>query len=464
MVTSDVAPESSTAISTFTEHARFRPFELVSSGFEQRTDRGGTYKHLHRARAHPPAPYAAVELTVEAADVPVTVGLTASDGDGVVVEYDPRRNRVRIVAIVDGVRRRLRSRRVRGRTLHRLAFVLCENQVTGVVDSGRGWRPLVTARPEVAELFDLRDPETLGRLSYTWGTKGPGSVILRDIVAGVFGMTGVRDPHLVQHADGTPYVRDGKLLVTMTCAGMGFFTQAHWGVFELDLDRPGEMRQTGHLFGRRGGLLLGDHAGQIIVDGDECFVVVSSWGDFNPTRGVHVRHVTTGLEILDGIHMLATERLDVPTLHSAWDPSLTRVDGRWHLAYVESPSQAPFRFRPALAAGPEGASYDHGLTLVGADTAHEQCEGPIITRLGDDWRLLTSDGHAREYPVYDLQMRRLGEFDAPYGSNIPHPQLIGNLDIGGEWMLTFDGTPWGERVLGYGTHGDVVLMRRRAEA
>jgi len=74
--------------------------------------------------------------------------------------------------------------------------------------------------------------------------------------------------------------------------------------------------------------------------------------------------------------------------------------------------------------------------------------------------VLSSDGHAREYPVYDLSMRRVGELDAPYGSNIPHPQIVAGDGIDGEWMLTFDGTPWGERMLKYGTHGDVVLMRR----
>ncbi|MGH3358338.1 MAG: hypothetical protein ACRDO7_06010, partial [Nocardioidaceae bacterium] len=95
------------------------------------------------------------------------------------------------------------------------------------------------------------------------------------------------------------------------------------------------------------------------------------------------------------------------------------------------------------------------LGLVGADTAHQQCEGPIIARLDGRWRVLASDGHARTYPTYDLAMRRRDDLDAPYGSNIPHPQLIGD-----DWLLTFDGTPWGERVLGYGTHGDVLLLRR----
>ena len=458
--TDRLAPSSSPAATPLAPYARLRPFELVSPGFEQRTDRGGPIDRLHRSTASPPAPYAAIELTVDGSRSEVVAGLTALDGDGVTVELDPRRQRVRIVVIVGGVRHRLRSRRVRSGRVHRLAFVVCENQVTAVVDSGRGWRPIATARDAVSALVDLRDPDTLDRLAYTWGARGPGTAEVRDVRAGPFGMTGLRDPHLVQHADGTPYVRDGLHYVTMTCAGMGFFNQAHWGVFAVDLRRPKELTQVAHLFTRRHGRLLGDHAGQLVVDGDRCVLLVSSWGDFTPDRGVHVRHAVTGLDVLHGVHVLDTERLALPTRHSAWDPALTRIDERWYVAYVESPSQAPFRFRPALAATPAGGAYDTDLGLVGADTALEQCEGPILARLGGQWRVLTSDGHARTYPTYDLGMRRLDDLDAPYGSNIPHPQLIPDGDDEAAWMLTFDGRSWGERVLGYGTHGDVLLLHR----
>jgi hypothetical protein len=46
--------------------------------------------------------------------------------------------------------------------------------------------------------------------------------------AGAFGYTGLRDPHLVQRPDGSAVVRNGKAFLTFTCAGMGFFQQAHW--------------------------------------------------------------------------------------------------------------------------------------------------------------------------------------------------------------------------------------------
>ena len=83
-------------------------------------------------------------------------------------------------------------------------------------------------------------------------------------------MAGLRDLHLVQHADGSPYTRDGRMFLTATCAGMGFFQQAHWAVFAFDpaelaaslgtSDEPSatattshdvlRLEQTAHLFSR----------------------------------------------------------------------------------------------------------------------------------------------------------------------------------------------------------------------
>jgi hypothetical protein len=58
-------------------------------------------------------------------------------------------------------------------------------------------------------------------------------------------------------------------------------------------------------------------------------------------------------------------------------------------------------------------------------------------------------------------MRLLGFLDAPYGTNIPHPQIVPVSDRGRTryLMITFDGTQYFEPVLGYGTHGDLIVMR-----
>ena len=452
------------------EAHRFRPFELVSPGFvaddlevppadlgsaEAVGDAG-----LTLSEHAPAAPFAAVVGKVaEGAAGVVELGLAGSSGDAVLARHDRASGALRIVVRCGATVHHVAARRVDTTEVAELAFVLCENQVTVLGRGAGAWRALLTDRDGVGEVVDLRVPDTLTSFRYAWG--GP----LRAVRSGLFGMAGVRDPHLVQHADGTPYVRDGKAYLTASCAGLGFFRQAHWGVFTLDLADPTELVPVGKLFTRRDGLLLGDHAGQVVRDdaGERWLVATSSWGDFevDPAgRSVHVRHLTTTDDVLHGVHVLETEPTPLPTEHGAWDPGMTLVDGRWHVSFVESPSQEPFDFHPALAVAAAGGVWTDGLELVGSATGLHQCEGPVIAEVeGRRW-LLASDGDDRHYPVFDLAMRRVGRLDAPYPTNIPHPTLV-PLPEGGHLMVTFDGTPFHDEVLGYGGHGDVVVMRSR---
>ena len=81
----------------------------------------------------------------------------------------------------------------------------------------------------------------------------------------------------------------------------------------------------------------------------------------------------------------------------------------------------------------------------------------MIAKVDGTGYLLAGDKDNQNYPVFDLSGRRLGRLDAPYPTNIPHPQLV--PDPAGGWlMVTFDGTQWHEDVMGYGGHGDVVVM------
>ncbi len=443
---------------------RFRPFALVAPGFEQVDEaKPGSLATVVVTGKRPAAPFAAIEVSVvevDSADVVVgLVGDAGDNGDEVLAVFSPANQRVSIEVRRNGAVSVVAETAAELPPPFRAAFVLCENQVTALADSGQGWEPLVTDRDKVSAAVDLRDPDRLAGLSYGYGARGSsGTVGLAGVTAGPFGMAGLRDPHLVQRPDGSAYVRDGKAYLTFTCAGLGFFQQAHWGVFTLDLTEPTELRQVAQLYTRRDGLVLGDHAGHLIVDEpeDRFVAFTSSWGDFD-FDGVHVRHGATTDDLLNGVHLLDTDQLQLPTRLSSWDPAVTRIDNRWHVAFVESPSQEPFDFHPALAAGEPGAAYDEGLSLVGADTSLHQGEGTILKQVAGDWYLLASDGDKREYPVYDLSMKRLGSLDAPYRTNIPHPQLV-ERPGGGYLMVTFDGTQYGESVLGYGGHGDVLVM------
>ncbi|MGY1652065.1 hypothetical protein [Geodermatophilus sp. SYSU D01119] len=337
-----------------------------------------------------------------------------------------------------------------------LACVVQENRVTVLVRRG-DWVPVLTA--DVSARVDLRLPAVLASAEYAAGARGPR---VRRVRAGCSGPAGVRDPQVVRTADGRALVRDGRLYLTMTGAGLGGFRQASWGVWTLALDDPTRAEQVAALYTARDGLLLGDHAGQLVVDEDAgtTTVLVSSWGDHDERRGVHLRTATTGADLLSGVHVLDTAPVDLPTAGSAWDPSLARIGGRWLLAFTECDSFGPprYRFHPALAAT-DDADPVRGLVRVAADPGLQQTEGTLLVPAGEGWVVLASDRDAGRYLVHDTRLRRLGELAAPFGTNIPHAMVVpGGPDGATPWLVTFDGTPWHGHLLGYGTHGDLVVM------
>ena len=92
-----------------------------------------------------------------------------------------------------------------------------------------------------------------------------------------------------------------------------------------------------------------------------------------------------------------------------------------------------------------------------------------MVRLDGTWRVLASDGRdgrrgqRERYPVFDLDLVEVGTLRAPYPTNLPWPTLVPLAD--GAWLLVgFDGQPYAGHVVGYGTHGRVVVCRGQHRA
>ena len=303
--------------------------------------------------------------------------------------------------------------------------------------------------------------------------------------AGYWGRAGVRDNHVVTYADGTPYIKDNKLYLTLTNAGLDFFSTAHWGVYTLDLSMdytsPDALEEVGKLFVEREGKVMGDHAGHIVYDDttSEFIIGVSTWGDFT-YEGVEI-YYTRELsgddpKVLHGVHVLEkAQELNLPTALPTdptgnWDPHFTRIGQEWYVAFVESPTQGGDRWdhHPALAKGPT----IENLTLVDAKEELKQTEGMVIQKVGGEWYVLCSTGRGDftfegvppgSFRIYDLDMNLVGTLNAPYVTNIPHPMItpLPNLPGQGDtkWiMLTFNETFFYNNFLGYGTHGNFVVM------
>jgi hypothetical protein len=512
LLTPDVAQAATARLKatdlTFATTAQYRPFEIVASGFAAFDDgfssaRGGyetfapepesnlgtlglaggvmsvsgkKFFALIASGCGPVAPWAAVEVDIAAFSTAtqlrqntVKAGLIADEANYVVASYNQATQTVAVEVVLKGQPYQPIQESVGLATPFKFAFVLNANNVVALADTGRGFVPL--ARANVASVLDMRDPATLRRFRYGFGARADSGMIALDRVrAGYWGKAGVRDPHVITWSDGTPFIANGKVYLTLTNAGLGPFRLAHWGVYTLDLS-DNCLEQIGKLFWHRDGLVVGDHGGHIVYDETigAFRILVSGWGTFTG-HGVVIRAATVQGDILHGVHVVQNPTVQqLPTTVSRWDPHMVCIHGVWYVAFVESPSQNPFRFHPALAIGRRSGRFGN-FSLVGRDTTHTMTEGMIMQKIGGKWYVLCSSSPTEgppaggHYGIYDLNMRFAGFLDAPYPKNaIPHPAVFPVPVIQTQstryQMVTFEGTQYYENVIGYGTHGDFLVMQ-----
>ena len=358
--------------------------------------------------------------------------------------------------------RTLRSRRFgRADEPTRLGVSLTGTHLTTWTFESRSW--VARARYDLAEVVDPRDESLLAGLAVELPDAGGH--------AGGFGQLGLRDVRVVSDASGTPIREGGDLWLTATSAGPGFFDTAHTSVWRLDPSSLA-LSHSADLFFRRPDRpgVFGDHATHLVRDGARWLVATSTWGDFEkPTTrtgrrtesGLRVTLAESGEDLLHGSHVLDTRELPLPTdgftSIATWDPHLVRRDGEWLVGFVSA--KRFFDFHPALASGP---TLDE-LTLRAAAVDRRATEGTTLVEVDGELVVLASDGrdgrrHQRaRFPVFDTDLTELGALDAAYPTNLPWPTLA-RVDDG--WLLvTFNGRSRGGKLLGYGTHGDLVVMR-----
>lgn len=448
---------------------RLRPVDLVAPRSAQRIDYDTSAPAEGRHRLDVAAPYAAVTAELGEPDPAGRLELTirAADGCRLTGSYDGSSGRLGLeVTDAQGTRTSHRSRR-HGRAtapVQAVALALTGMHLTVFSSDGHTWT--ARGRVDVTDRIDPRDESWLASLAaeHSWVGPDTAPAPLQAITTGSFGQLGLRDVRFVTHADGSPYRLGERFVLTATHAGPGFFDTGHTGVWTLDPAAP-ELMHVADLFFRRPDRpgVFGDHASHLVRDGERWLVATSTWGDFDraqPGASVGVTLATTGADLLGGAHVLDTEWLRLPTdalrrSVGVWDPHLVRIDDLWHVGFVSA--RRFFRFHPALAVGP---SLDD-LVLRGADESRLATEGTTLVRIDGSWRVLASDGRdgrrgqRRRFPVFDLAMHELQPLEAPYPTNIPWPTVVPH--DGGWLWVTFDGTPYGGGLVGYGTHGGVVV-------
>lgn len=445
--------------------AQVRPFALLAPGARQvplEEARSGTPVPM-------PAPFVTVEATLEGSSGRLVLAL-ASGVVGLSGEYDARRSLARL-RVTDGTGRTTTHRSLRGgRPSGEVGAVALTLTGTWLTIWTRGADPddwTARSRVTLADRVDTRSEELTAGLRAS--VDGDAAVVA--VRVGGFGQLGLRDIRLVSEADGAPIRRDGRLLLSATSAGPGFFDTGHTSVWSLDEDSF-DLCHEADLFFRRPDRpgVYGDHACHLVRDGDRWLVATSTWGDFDGGKqsAVGATLAETSTDVTTGTHVLDTRPLGLPTdgLTSVgvWDPHLVRVGGaspgeeEWLVGFVSATRY--FEFHPVLASGPTLDT----LTLRSAASDRTATEGTTLVRLDEGWRIVASDGkdgakgQRERFPVFDLDLTEVGTLAAPYPepTNLPWPTLA---RTGSGWLMTtFNGRPRGGRLLGYGTHGDVVVM------
>lgn len=150
--------------------------------------------------------------------------------------------------------------------------------------------------------------------------------------------TGQADPQVVQHRDGTPYIKDGRLYVCFTTRGFEMIPDSYQGVYSIGLNGFGLKLEGALFFGEGDGLLHGFHATKVVYDdasGEFLVITTSHGGDHT------LAWASSKADILHGMHYLECSELMFPHCYTAdhsyntEDPDFFYDDdaGEWRLAY-----------------------------------------------------------------------------------------------------------------------------------
>ena len=240
--------------------------------------------------------------------------------------------------------------------------------------------------------------------------------------------------------------------------------RAHRGVWSYD---PATLTcgRRRRLYFRRGGLVLGDHATHLVRDGDRWLVATSTWGDFE-RRSVAVTLAESTADLLEGEHVLDARRAGAADSRTARPsrrelgpapgadrrPLARRVRDRAEVLLVP-PGPGPRR-----RAGPPGR-LRAGRGGHGPDRHRGHHAGADRRRVAACSRATAPTTRHRAGRVTRSSTCRWQDRRARRAVPHEHPVADTGRTCRRLVLLTFDGTPYGGELPGYGTHGDLIVLR-----
>jgi hypothetical protein len=260
----------------------------------------------------------------------------------------------------------------------------------------------------VKSFFDFRHITLLESAKWFFGatSNGAGNVARwSKFEVSTFGAVGLRDFAWVKYEDGTPYVLNGKLYFTATCAGVGNssggnpYTASHQGIFSFDPITL-EIKKTGRTLIRYDGYVAGHHAGQLLFNrfNKQWLITATDFGTSDLHGDLKIlcaKSFDRNILHTNGVYF--AEVVNFGIANSVWDANWMYIGGEWKIAITvsDSPSKA----------GLFTANKDTPFTINGGTWITHASgmarEGTKLVNTGGAYRLLAGEtgGSVYSYSV-----------------------------------------------------------------
>lgn len=278
----------------------------------------------------------------------------------------------------------------------KIGFCQNENSISMFLNKGNGWE-YINHAGSYKGVLDLTNPINMKDWyhGYAIFTNKANTVKLNSFRSGAFGQVGVRDHNLIRYTDGTPLIINNEVYLSATSGGVrNSIPGSHWSVFSMNLSSY-EVKERAKILIKREGLVLGDHAGNIVYDNNEnCFhIFVSNWGDWTNVGPAKIVYGKCYNDLLNGIHVIDEVRyLNIPTTvagNSAYDPDVVKYDDKWHIFYTESSKTADTN---SFSAHVAGDTLDNLMQVADDRSALSgSYEGCKVQKIGGEWFVFSSN-------------------------------------------------------------------------
>lgn len=387
------------------------------------------------------------------------VGIALNRSNTAMVEFDIQTNDFRIVEVNGGSFNTVANVAETVNPPFKMAFSLHGNEAGGWIDRGNGWELLVSGSLSTASR-DFTTTSTLNGYQPIVGISTNGAaadVVWKNLKAGPFGQSGLRDPNLVRYEDMTPVRKGSKIYLTMTASGPTD-DASHWGVYTYDITTR-LIEKVGQILFSESTKTLGRLPGEIVYDrnADEFKVLISNFGgdDSGPTV---ISKVQTTEWVLDGAHVIGDPvdlTLDLGTSGvGAYDPSFFWDGTKWLLAYTitEDLTFATDVYFTALASSTDFVTW----SKVENDESNQGYEGTKITKISDIALVFAANRTShRIYETGTLTLQGTNTTPLTVSSPVSPPHtLVVPINKGGVTqydMIQFDGTKLGSDNFTWGT-------------